>query len=115
MERSEPALVPEWLRCTGNVGGGSPSSHHFSSSSLHSGNLSLSTVYALHSSSLPHLVFVVLPTPLMISEDALRFLFAVIDVSSSSAWNRCSRSNSDKDSQRSPFLERNHSSLYSGH
>nr|XP_027094741.1 mediator of RNA polymerase II transcription subunit 1-like [Coffea arabica] len=68
MERSEPALVPEWLRCTGNVGGGSPSSHHFSSSSLHS------------------------------------------DVSSSSAWNRCSRSNSDKDSQRSPFLERNHSS-----
>lgn len=68
MERSEPALVPEWLRCTGNVAGGSPSSHHFASSSLHS------------------------------------------DVSSSSAWNRCSRSNIDKDSQGSPFLQRNHSS-----
>ncbi|CAI9114679.1 OLC1v1015456C1 [Oldenlandia corymbosa var. corymbosa] len=35
MERSEPALVPEWLRCSGNVAGGSPSSHHCALSSPH--------------------------------------------------------------------------------
>ncbi|CAK9168149.1 unnamed protein product [Ilex paraguariensis] len=37
MEKSEPALVPEWLRCTGSVIGGGTSSHHFASSSSHSG------------------------------------------------------------------------------
>lgn len=36
MERSEPALVPEWLRSTGSVTGGGSSSPHFASSSLHS-------------------------------------------------------------------------------
>ncbi|KAL3638772.1 hypothetical protein CASFOL_016679 [Castilleja foliolosa] len=28
MERTEPALVPEWLRCSGNVAGGGASVHH---------------------------------------------------------------------------------------
>ncbi|KAL3641783.1 hypothetical protein CASFOL_012598 [Castilleja foliolosa] len=28
MERTEHALVPEWLRCTGNVAGGGTSAHH---------------------------------------------------------------------------------------
>ncbi|CAK9171727.1 unnamed protein product [Ilex paraguariensis] len=41
MERSEPALVPEWLRCPGSVIGGGTSSHHFAASSSHSGNDSL--------------------------------------------------------------------------
>ncbi|PPD69904.1 hypothetical protein GOBAR_DD33213 [Gossypium barbadense] len=37
MERSEPALVPEWLRSTGPVtGGGGNSAHHFASSSINS-------------------------------------------------------------------------------
>ncbi|XWS25214.1 hypothetical protein CRYUN_Cryun27aG0050400 [Craigia yunnanensis] len=36
MERSEPALVPEWLRSTGTVTGGGNSAHHFASSSSHS-------------------------------------------------------------------------------
>ncbi|XP_039041657.1 ankyrin repeat and KH domain-containing protein mask-like isoform X2 [Hibiscus syriacus] len=33
MERSEPELVPEWLRSTGNVSGGGNSAHHSASSS----------------------------------------------------------------------------------
>ncbi|XP_062025988.1 uncharacterized protein LOC133742337 [Rosa rugosa] len=33
MERSEPTLVPEWLRSTGSVTGGGSSTHHFVSSS----------------------------------------------------------------------------------
>ncbi|KAL1820324.1 hypothetical protein ACET3Z_015193 [Daucus carota] len=33
MERIEPALVPEWLRCSGSVTGGGSSAHHFASSS----------------------------------------------------------------------------------
>ncbi|KAK8298897.1 hypothetical protein V6Z12_D05G287300 [Gossypium hirsutum] len=36
MERSEPALVPEWLRSTGTVTGGGNSAHHFTSSSSNS-------------------------------------------------------------------------------
>ncbi|KAJ7965625.1 mediator of RNA polymerase II transcription subunit 1 isoform X2 [Quillaja saponaria] len=35
MERSEPTLVPEWLRSAGNVTGGGSSVHHFPSSSSH--------------------------------------------------------------------------------
>nr|GLL44048.1 uncharacterized protein LOC109175794 [Ipomoea trifida] len=31
MERSEPALVPEWLRSTGSITGGGSSGHHFHS------------------------------------------------------------------------------------
>ncbi|PON76624.1 C-jun-amino-terminal kinase-interacting protein [Parasponia andersonii] len=33
MERSEPTLVPQWLRSTGSVTGGGNSAHHFASSS----------------------------------------------------------------------------------
>ncbi|KAF4346080.1 hypothetical protein CsatB_008181 [Cannabis sativa] len=33
MERSEPALAPQWLRNTGSVTGGGNSAHHFASSS----------------------------------------------------------------------------------
>ncbi|XP_022141430.1 flocculation protein FLO11 isoform X3 [Momordica charantia] len=36
MERSEPTLVPEWLRSTGSVTGGGNSNHHFPLSSSHS-------------------------------------------------------------------------------
>ncbi|KAB2076530.1 hypothetical protein ES319_A06G047200v1 [Gossypium barbadense] len=36
MERSEPALVPEWLRSNGTVTGGGNSAHNFASSSSHS-------------------------------------------------------------------------------
>ncbi|KAL0541369.1 hypothetical protein IC582_021411 [Cucumis melo] len=42
MERSEPTLVPEWLRSTGSVTGGGNSNHHFPSSSSHSDVPSLS-------------------------------------------------------------------------
>ncbi|KAF2291466.1 hypothetical protein P3X46_028633 [Hevea brasiliensis] len=36
MERSEPTLVPEWLRSSGSVSGGGSSAQHFASSSSHS-------------------------------------------------------------------------------
>ncbi|GER40352.1 fatty acid hydroxylase superfamily [Striga asiatica] len=36
MERTEPALVPEWLRCTGNVAASGTSAHHKDTSSMHS-------------------------------------------------------------------------------
>ncbi|KAJ9166606.1 hypothetical protein P3X46_021329 [Hevea brasiliensis] len=36
MERSEPTLVPEWLRSSGSVSGGGSSAHHTASSSSHS-------------------------------------------------------------------------------
>lgn len=32
MERIEPALVPEWLRCSGSVTGGGSTAHHLASS-----------------------------------------------------------------------------------
>ncbi|KAH7833469.1 hypothetical protein Vadar_006662 [Vaccinium darrowii] len=40
MDRSEPTLVPEWLRTTGSVSGGGNSTHHSASSSSHSDGLS---------------------------------------------------------------------------
>ena len=36
MERSEPTLVPEWLRSNGSVAWGGNSAHHFATSSSHS-------------------------------------------------------------------------------
>jgi len=48
MEKSEPALVPQWLRSAGSVASSSP---HFASSSNHTGNFdfldSFSVFYAL--------------------------------------------------------------------
>jgi len=38
MERSEPALVPEWLRSAGSVAGAGSSAQQFASSSAHTGN-----------------------------------------------------------------------------
>ncbi|KAJ1385020.1 hypothetical protein SESBI_42012 [Sesbania bispinosa] len=35
MEKSEPALVPEWLRSAGSVAGAGNSAHHFASASTH--------------------------------------------------------------------------------
>lgn len=37
MDRSEPTLVPEWLRSAGSVGGAGNSAQHFASSSNHTG------------------------------------------------------------------------------
>lgn len=51
MDRSEPALVPEWLKSSGSVTGGGSTNHQFSSSSLHSGNFHLLTfTYSMLSS-----------------------------------------------------------------
>ncbi|TKY74320.1 hypothetical protein E2542_SST03081 [Spatholobus suberectus] len=36
MEKSEPSLVPEWLRSAGSVAGGGSSAHHFATPSTHS-------------------------------------------------------------------------------
>ena len=47
MERSEPALVPEWLRSAGSVTGADSSAHHSASSSTHSGIL-LEIIYLLY-------------------------------------------------------------------
>jgi hypothetical protein len=46
MDRSEPALVPEWLKSSLSVTGGGSTNHQFSSSSLHSGNLHLPTFFS---------------------------------------------------------------------
>ncbi|KAL2339841.1 hypothetical protein Fmac_007781 [Flemingia macrophylla] len=35
MDKSEPALVPEWLRSSGSVAGGGNSAHHFAAPSTH--------------------------------------------------------------------------------
>ncbi|CAL1412202.1 unnamed protein product [Linum trigynum] len=43
MERSEPTLVPEWLRTTGSVSGGGSSAHHFASSSSSHSDISSSS------------------------------------------------------------------------
>ncbi|XVE94019.1 hypothetical protein REPUB_Repub01dG0244200 [Reevesia pubescens] len=40
MERSEPSLIPEWLKSSGSSSGSGNSNHQFSSSSSHSDNLS---------------------------------------------------------------------------
>ncbi|KAF5448582.1 hypothetical protein F2P56_029101 [Juglans regia] len=42
MDRSEPALVPEWLKSSGSVTGGGGTNHQFSSSSLHSDDHAIS-------------------------------------------------------------------------
>lgn len=39
MERSEPPLIPEWLRSSGTVSSGGGSAHHFATSSSQSGIL----------------------------------------------------------------------------
>lgn len=41
MDRSEPSLVPEWLRSAGSVVGAGNSAQHFASSSSHAGNFDL--------------------------------------------------------------------------
>lgn len=41
MERSEPALVPEWLRSAGSVAGAGNSAQHLASSSTHTGILNI--------------------------------------------------------------------------
>jgi hypothetical protein len=41
MDRSEPSLVPEWLRSTGSVAGAGNSAQHFASSSNQTGNLDI--------------------------------------------------------------------------
>ncbi|GMP39189.1 hypothetical protein CsSME_00010127 [Camellia sinensis var. sinensis] len=39
MERSEPTLIPEWLKGSGSVSGGGTTSHQMTLSSLYSGNI----------------------------------------------------------------------------
>ncbi|KAK3002129.1 hypothetical protein RJ639_022292 [Escallonia herrerae] len=53
MERSEPTLVPEWLRISGSVssGGGSSAFHQLASSSLHSDDRAISSKSARNRSS----------------------------------------------------------------
>lgn len=38
MDKTEPALVPEWLKSSGSVTGGGSTNHHFAPSLLQSGN-----------------------------------------------------------------------------
>ncbi|XP_058747721.1 uncharacterized protein LOC131620607 [Vicia villosa] len=45
MDRSEPTLVPEWLRSAGSVGGAGNSAQHFASSSNHTDSHSPSAVH----------------------------------------------------------------------
>ncbi|XP_058747720.1 uncharacterized protein LOC131620606 isoform X2 [Vicia villosa] len=46
MDRSEPTLVPEWLRSAGSVGGAGNSAQHFASSSNHTDSHSPSAVHS---------------------------------------------------------------------
>ncbi|KAK4708330.1 hypothetical protein R3W88_029255 [Solanum pinnatisectum] len=92
MERSEPALVPEWLRSTGSVTGGGSSSPHFATSSLHS-DVTLSTLSSRNRS------------PRSVSDkDSPRFVF--LDRSSSSNSRRSSSGTSSKHPYSS--FNRNH-------
>lgn len=92
MERSEPALVPEWLRSTGSVTGGGSSSPHFATSSLHS-DATLSTLSSRNRS------------PRSVSEkDSPRSVF--LDRSSSSNSRRSSSGTSSKHPYSS--FNRNH-------
>lgn len=55
MDRSEPTLVPEWLKSSGSVSVGGSTNNQFpssSSSSLHPGNLYLLTFPYLYSEKL---------------------------------------------------------------
>uniref|UniRef100_A0A5B6ZMJ3 Putative cell wall protein AWA1 n=1 Tax=Davidia involucrata TaxID=16924 RepID=A0A5B6ZMJ3_DAVIN len=79
MERSEPTLVPEWLRSTGSVTGGGNSAHHFASSSLHSD--ALSSAHSTRNRS----------SRTLIDKDTPRSAF--LDQSSSSNSRRSSSSN----------------------
>lgn len=92
MERSEPALVPEWLRSTGSLTGGGSSSPHFASSSLHS-DVTLSTLSSRNRS------------PRSVSDkDSPRSVF--LDRSSSSNSRRSSSGTSSKHPYSS--FNRNH-------
>lgn len=92
MERSEPALVPEWLRSTGSVTGGGSSGPHFASSSLHS-DVTLSTLSSRNRS------------PRSVSDkDSPRSVF--LDRSSSSNSRRSSSGTSSKHPYSS--FNRNH-------
>ncbi|PHU19665.1 hypothetical protein BC332_10816 [Capsicum chinense] len=92
MERSEPALVPEWLRSTGSVTGVGSSSPHFASSSLHS-DVTLSTLSSRNRS------------PRSVSDkDSPRSVF--LDRSSSSNSRRSSSGTSSKHPYSS--FNRNH-------
>ncbi|KAH0776085.1 hypothetical protein KY290_007496 [Solanum tuberosum] len=92
MERSEPALVPEWLRSTGSVTGGGSSSPHFATSSLHS-DVTLSTLSSRNRS------------PRSVSDkDSPRSVF--LDRSSSSNSRRSSSGTSSKHPYSS--FNRNH-------
>lgn len=46
MDRSEPSLVPQWLRSAGSVAGAGSSAQHFASSSNHAGKLNV--LFELH-------------------------------------------------------------------
>ncbi|KAA8538556.1 hypothetical protein F0562_028250 [Nyssa sinensis] len=108
MERSEPTLVPEWLRTigTGSVTGGGNSAHHFASSSSHSGTVTLPTFtyccFALHLLLFYNIFLASIVYVFCILEDALS--------SAPSTRNRPSRSTTDKDTPHSTFLVRTSSS-----
>lgn len=48
MERSEPALVPEWLKNSGTVTGGGRASQPFGSQNLYPGKLVYLTYRIIH-------------------------------------------------------------------
>lgn len=51
MERSEPTLIPEWLRSGGSVSGGGTTNHHFASSFLQSDDHAVSKAARIKSSA----------------------------------------------------------------
>ncbi|KAA8546356.1 hypothetical protein F0562_002905 [Nyssa sinensis] len=88
MERSEPSLVPEWLRSTGSVAGGGNSAQHFASSSSHS---DASSAHSTRNRS----------SRALIDKDTARSAF--LDQTSSSNSRRSSSSNGPNGSTKHPY------------
>jgi len=78
MERSEPTLVPEWLRSAGSVAGAGTSAQHFPSSSTHNGNLDILSVLCTFVILLFYLIQNAMYAYCFFMATSLSFLVAII-------------------------------------
>ncbi|XP_022747269.1 uncharacterized protein LOC111296982 [Durio zibethinus] len=99
MERSEPALVPEWLRSTGTVTGGGNSAHHFASSSSHS-DASSSVHHGRHRNSRNVSDFDSPRSTFLERTSSLNLRRSSSNGSGKHAYSSFSRSHRDKDRER---------------
>ncbi|XVF36833.1 hypothetical protein REPUB_Repub19eG0092500 [Reevesia pubescens] len=99
MERSEPALVPEWLRSSGTATGGGNSAHYFTSSSSHSDVSSLAH-HGRHRNSRNISDFDSPRSTFLDRTSSLNSRRSSINGSAKHAYSSFSRSHRDKDRER---------------